>query len=147
MDVRRGPAVVLSVVLGAAALGVAPGATASDGGAAAEAVDRLPKGFAFDGEVDAATCDKGSKVKLKVDEDADGRLVAAGIVWSDDDDVWGWRFRHNDDTSAKGEVKAKDADRSFRIVRSMVNLNGPDKVVFRAVNTVTDEVCRADLYY
>lgn len=147
MYVRRGPAIVLGLVLSAAALGVAPGAAASDGGTAKDVAADVPQGFTFDGEVDASPCEKSSKVKLKVDQDADGRLVVAGIVWSDDADLWEWRFRHNDDTSAKGEIKAKDGEKSFRVVRTMVNLNGPDNVVFRAVNTVTSEVCRAELYY
>lgn len=153
MNVRRGPAVVLSLVLGVAALTVAPGAVASDGGAAK--VDDpardigagVSAGFTFDGEKDTDPCEKGAKVRLKVDTDVDGRLVAAGIVWSDDDDVWDWKFRHNDELSDKGDMKAKDADKSFKIIRTMINFNGPDFVVFRAENTVTNEVCRAELWY
>lgn len=154
MIVRRGPAIVLSLVLGAAALATAPGAVASDGGPAkGERPARdigasVPAGFNFtEPEKETNACEKGAKVKLKVDTDADGRLVAAGVVWSDDDDVWDWKFRHNNELSDKGDIKAKDADKSFKIIRTMINFNGPDFVVFRAQNAVTDEVCRAELYF
>jgi hypothetical protein len=148
MIVRRGPAIVFSLVLGAAALATAPGAVASDGGPAKDVGDGVPSGFSFtDPEKETAPCERASKVKLKVDQDADGRLVVAGIVWSDDDDVWSWRLRHNEELSDKDDIKAKDADKSFKILRTMINFTGPDYVVFRAQNTVTDEVCRAELYY
>ena len=46
------------------------------------------------------------------------------------------------DVSDEGGVKAKDADKSFKIIRTMVDFNGPDTVNFRAENTKTGEVCR-----
>ncbi len=131
MFVRRSPAIVLSLVLGAAALVTAPSAAAGDGGTAK----------------DVDSCSSSSTYKLKVTTDDDGRLTVIGVVWSDDDDVWDWKFKHNDDVSAKGDVKAKDADRSFKIVRTMVNLAGPDTVTFRAENETTGEVCRGDVSF
>ncbi len=131
MSLRHGPAIVLSLALSAAALVLAPSAMAGDGG--------IVK--------DTDPCEKSSTVRLKVTMLDDGRLEATGVVWSDDEDVWDWRFKHNDFISADGEVKAKDADKSFKIVRTMVNLDGPDAIVFRAQNRRTDEVCRAELYY
>ncbi len=129
MFVRRSPAIVLSLVLGAAALVTAPSAAAGDGGTTK----------------DVDSCSNSSTYKLKVSTEDDGRLKVVGVVWSDDDDVWSWKLKHNDDVSAKGEVKAKDADRSLRIVRTMVDLVGPDTVGFRAENQSTGEVCRGDL--
>ncbi len=146
--IRRGPAIVLSLVLSAAALVTAPGAVASDGGPAKDIGSDVPAAFAFtepDKKVEA--CEKGATVKLKVDTDPDGRLIAAGIVWSDDEDTWDWRFKHNDELSDKGDIQAKDTDKSFKIIRTMINFNGPDLVVFRAENTATHEVCRAELYF
>ena len=147
MYVRRGPAIVLSLVLSAAALVMAPGATASDGGPAKDIGAGVAAGFTFDGEQDTDPCEGGGKVRLKVDTDADGRLVAAGMVWSDDENVWTWRFKHNEELSDKGDIQAKDADKSLKVVRTMINYSGPDQVVFRAQNTVTGEVCRAELYF
>jgi len=131
MFVRRGPAIVLSLGLSAAALMLAPSATAGDGGTVK----------------DVDPCEKSSTVKLRVTMLEGGQLEATGIVWSDDEDIWDWRFKHNDDLSYEGDVKAKDADKSFKIVRTMVNFDGPDAIVFRAQNRRTDEVCRAELYY
>lgn len=148
MFVRRGPAIVFSLVLSAAALAMAPGASASDGGPAKDIGPGVPATFAFtEPETDSSPCEKDSRVRLKVDTDEDGRLIVAGVVWSDDENVWDWRFKHNDDLSDKGDIKAKDAEKSLKIVRTMVNFTGPDLVVFRAQNTLTDEVCRAELYY
>jgi hypothetical protein len=134
MLVRRGPAIVLSLVLSAAALALAPSAVAGDGGTVKD-VDK---------------CDKdnsSTKAKLKVSLEPDNRFEVVGIVWSDDEDVWDWKFRHNGGDSADGDVKAKDADKSFKVTRSMVNFTGPDTFVFRAENRRTGEVCRADLVY
>lgn len=129
---RRGPAIVLSLVLSAAALVLAPGAGASDGGTAKD-VDPCPAG----------------KVKLKVDP-FDGQFEVTGVVYSDDDDTWEWRFRHDGDVSFSGSAKA-DGDavgKSFRVVRTMVNFPGSsDYIVFRAENQHTGEVCRAELSY
>lgn len=133
MFVRRGPAIVLSLVLSAAALVIAPSAMAGDGGTAKD--------------VDDCSWNTSSTYKLKVSIDDDSRLQVIGVVFSDDEDVWNWKLRHNDDVSARGEVRARDADRSFRVVRTMVNLAGPDTIAFRAENSRTGEVCRGDLSY
>lgn len=132
MFVQRGPAIVLSLVLSAAALVLTPSVAAGDGGTVK----------------DVDPCEKSSTVKLRVTMLDDGRLEAAGSVWSDDEDLWGWKLKHDGDVSDSGFVKAKkDADQSFRIVRTMYNFLGPDFVVFRAENQATGEVCRAELYY
>ena len=143
MLVRRGPAIMLSLVLSAAALALAPSAVAGDGGTVK----------------DVSSCEKDSKVKLtgrnsilsshlKVELREDNRFEVTGVVWSDDEDVWDWRFKHNGDESASGDVKAsQDTDKSFKIVRTMVNDSGPDTFVFRAENRRTAEVCRADVVY
>lgn len=133
MFVRRGPAIVLSLVLSAAALVIAPSAMAGDGGTAKDVDDCSPN--------------TSSTYKLRVSIDDDSRLQVIGVVFSDDSDVWTWKLRHNDDVSARGEVRARDADRSFRVVRTMVNLAGPDTIAFRAENSNTGEVCRGDLSY
>lgn len=130
MPPRLKTTLALGAVLGAGAITLAPFATAGE-----------PTGS---GRVDC----KGTStadVRLRVDPDGEGRFDVSGVVFSDDEDVWSWRMLHNDDVSYKGEVQAKDADRSFKISRSMVDLDVPDDVVFRAVNQSTDEVCRAEV--
>lgn len=85
--------------------------------------------------------------KLKVAEESNGSLTVIAVVFSEDTDQWGWKLKHNDDVSAKGTVTARDADRSFRIVRSMLNFSGPDEITFRAGNKDSDEVCRGDVTF
>ncbi|WP_143099774.1 hypothetical protein [Nocardioides psychrotolerans] len=119
---------MLSFVLGVAALVTAPFAAARD-----------------DDGVDRETCSVSSSTRLRVDSDGDGRLVVIGVVWSDDEDVWEWRMLHDGEFSARGETRAKDADRSLRIRRLMIDFTGSDVVVFRAENMRTREVCRVDV--
>jgi hypothetical protein len=160
MIVRRGPAVVLSLGLSAAAFAMAPTAIADDGGPAKDAPvseripigrdisAKVPAGYTFDGDAESEACGQGSRVKVKVDTADDGHLVAAGIVFSDDGHLWSWKFKHNDDVSADGEVRADDdQNKSFKIVRTMVNFVGPDSVMFRAEDEASGEVCKVDIYY
>lgn len=131
MIVRRGPAIVLSLALGAAALsGVS--ALAKDGGAAKDGPARVD-------------CSQSSEVRLNVrpiDGNSD-RFEVVGAVFSADDDIWEWKMRHDGDVSAQGDVRARDdIDRSFRVSRTMLDFPGTDNVVFRAENQRTGEVCR-----
>lgn len=134
MNVRRGPVIVLSSVLSAAALAFAPVAIAKDDGTAK----------------DVDPCSKGAKVKLRVTTMDDGRLRTVGSVWTDDDDVWEWKFKHNGDVSDSGAVFAENTEdgggKSFRIDRTMVP-DPPDWIAFRAENRRTEEVCKAELSY
>lgn len=88
-----------------------------------------------------------SSWKLKVAEESNGSLTVTAAVFSEDTDQWAWKLKHNDDVSAKGTVTARDGDRSFRIVRSMLNFSGPDEITFRAGNKDSDEVCRGDVTF
>lgn len=88
-------------------------------------------------------CARSSEVRLRVIPD-DGRLTVIGLVFSDDQDIWEWTMRHNGDVSASGRTRARDADRSLRIQRSMIDLPGQDSVVFIARNDETLEVCRRE---
>ncbi|MBZ5739884.1 hypothetical protein [Nocardioides mangrovi] len=140
MLIRRSPAIVLSLVLGAAALLVVPGAAWSDGGTATD----VAKGK--DG------CDKNTSsravVKVGTLENNNARLLVVGTVWSDDSDVWVWKLKHNGDVSDDGRATGdEDTDRAFRIQRTMFNGVGTDDIVFRAENQRTGEVCRATVSY
>lgn len=128
MSPRSTLVVMLSFVLGVAALVTAPLAAARD-----------------DVEVARGACSDSSWKRLKVISDGDGRLEVIGVVWSDDADMWEWRMLHDGDFSARGETRAKDADRSLRIRRLMIDFSGTDHVVFRAENKRTGEVCRVDV--
>ncbi|MEJ7832637.1 MAG: hypothetical protein WKF79_06970 [Nocardioides sp.] len=144
MLVLRSLAVVLSFVLSAAALVGAPAASAGDGETA-----KIVRSQRVAPEQEFEKCENSSKVKIKVTAEADGRLEVVGVVFSEGMDVWSWKFKHDGDFSASGRVLAKErnVDRSFRVVRAMVNFAGPDTVTFRAANEATGEVCTAELDY
>jgi hypothetical protein len=128
---RRAPRSILAGLLASVVLLAVPAAQARD----ADAVK------------DKDSCKETSSVKLKAEPDDAGYLKATAVVFSQDDDVWEWRMRRNDDVVAKDSVKAKDADRSFRIIRRMVDPAGTDEIGFRAENTATGEVCAIAINY
>jgi len=143
MSVLRSLAFGLSLALSSAALVGAPSALASEGETAK--IDRtaaLPDQEFF-------PCEGSSRVKVKVTADAEGGLEVVGVVFSEGEHEWSWKFKHDNDFSARGEVRAKEreVDRSFRIVRSMVNFEGTDVVTFRARNETSNELCVAELPY
>ncbi len=140
MSVRRGPAIVLSLALGAAALFTVPSAAWSDGGAATDV------------QMDKDSCGPGTstRAKLKVGnlENNSSRLIAIGTVWSDDTDAWDWKLKHNGELSDSGRARgSEDTDLSFRVTRTMFDGFGTDDIVFRAENARTGEVCRAVVDY
>jgi len=143
MSVLRSLAFVLSLALSSAALVGASSALASEGETAK--IDYR----AADPAKELFDCDAASKVKVKVEAEEDGVLEVVGVVFSEGEDEWSWKFKHDDDFSARGTVRAKEreVDRSFRVVSSMVNLLGADLVTFRAENDTTGEVCVAELSY
>ena len=131
MIVRRGPGIVLSLVLSAAAFAMAPSAMADDVGTAK----------------DVDPCTQSATVKLRSVTRDDGRIEIGGTVWSNDDNVWDWRFKHNGDLSFDGAIKADgDQAKSFRVERTMVP-STPDKIIFRAENRANGQVCRAEINY
>lgn len=137
----RGPAIVLSFVLGAAALVSAP-ALASDGRAAKDDPAEVDR--------DRCNADTSTRAKLKVDlaENNSLRLVVIGTVWSNDTDVWEWKLRHNGEVSDSGRSRgSEDASLSFRVNRTMLNGYGVDDIVFRAENLRSGEVCRTVVNY
>jgi len=140
MLVRRGPAIVLSLVLGAAALLAVPSAAWSDGGNAQDPqVDRDPCG---DGTPTRA------KLKVGTTENNNLRLVAIGTVWSNDTDSWDWKLKHNGEVSDSGRSRgSEDEALSFRVSSTMLNGYGTDDIVFRAENLRTGEVCRTYVAY
>ena len=126
---RRAPRAVLAGLLAGGVLLGIPAAQADDPPPALE------------------ECRKSSEVKLKAEDDGGGIIKVSASVFSEDDDTWDWKMKHNDEVSYKGTVKAKDADRSFRIIRNMADFSGTDDIGFRAQNNVTGEVCSVSLSY
>jgi hypothetical protein len=136
MIVRRSPAIVLSLALGAAALSVAP-ALAKDGGATKDGPSRKD-------------CDNASEVRLnaKPVENNNYRVQVVGAVFSDDTDLWDWKLRRNGEVVYDGRARGReDTDLAFRVSRTMIDFSGPDEVVFRAENSRTGEVCRYTTSY
>lgn len=147
MNVRRGPAVVLTtLVLSAAALSGAP-ALAEDGGAAKDAARESARD-----DVDRDKCDRStatrSRFRVERISGNNFRVQVIGVVFSDDTDVWDWKIRRNGDDVFDGRARGReDSDLAFRVSRIMVDFPGADDVVFRAENMRTGEVCRTAISF
>lgn len=127
---RRAPHAVLAALVSASLLVLAPSAQARD-----------------DVEKTINSCKDTSSVKLKAEDAGSGVIQVSASVFSEDDDTWDWKLKHNGDLSYKGTVQAKDADRSFRIIRNMADFSGVDDIAFKAQNNATGEVCSVSLSY
>src|SRR5688500_6005028 len=123
MFVRRGPAIVLSFVLGAAALASAP-ALASDGGAAKDSPE--VEWERCDGPGDAVT-----RIKAVPIEGNSYRFRVVGAVFSDDTDLWDWKLRFNGTVTDEGRARGReDSDLAFKVSRMMIDFSGLDAVTF-----------------
>ena len=124
MNVR--PAIAaLALVAAAAPVAVAGTASAGDG-------DVVRRG----------SCSGSTDWKLKAKHD-DGRLEVEGEVDSNrNGQSWRWRMVHDGSLSARGTATTHAPSGSFSVERRMVNQRGTDKIVFKARNLRTGEVCR-----
>ena len=90
-------------------------------------------------------CSSGAVWKLKVKTD-DGRLEVEGEVDSNvAGQQWRWTLRHNGSVSDRGTSTTTARSGSFEVERTIVDLAGTDRVVFRAVRD--GQTCRGVVNY
>ena len=91
------------------------------------------------------TCSAGAGWKLKVKTD-DGRLEVEGEVDSNTaGQRWRWAIRHNGSVSDRGTATTTARSGSFEVERTIVDIAGTDRVVFRAVHE--GQTCRGVVNY
>ena len=123
MTVLEHPTAVAAVALAALVLSAAP---ASAGG---DDVQRH------------GSCTGSTHWKLKAGPD-DGRIEVEGEVDSNrSGQTWTWRLVHNGSVSARGTRTTQGPSGSFEVHRRVVDLAGSDRLVLRASNPRTGEVC------
>ncbi len=103
MSVLRSLAFGLSLVLSSAALVGAPSALAGEGETAKIDFRAAEPDQSF------SPCSGTSRVKVKVSADDQGQLEAVGVVFSEGEDVWSWKFKHDNDFSARGQSWPRNA--------------------------------------
>lgn len=87
-------------------------------------------------------CSGATHWKVKAGPD-DGRIEVEGEIDSNrNGQHWNWRIVHNGSVSARGTGVTKAPSGSFEVRRLLVNVPGQDKIVFRARNSRSGEVCR-----
>jgi hypothetical protein len=103
---------------------------------------------AKDGDViRRGACEGSTNWKLKAGPE-DGRIEVEGEIDSNrTGQTWRWRLRHNGDLTASGTKTTKGPSGSFEVRRVLVNLSGPDRIVFRARNLRSGEVCRGTVTF
>ena len=90
-------------------------------------------------------CSDGADWKLKVKSD-DGRLEVEGEVDSDvAGQQWRWSIRHNGSVSDRGTATTTARSGSFEVERTIVDIAGTDRVVFRASRD--GQTCRGVVNY
>jgi hypothetical protein len=104
--------------------------------------------LANDGDViRRGSCSGSTAWKLKASPE-DGRIeVEAEVDSNHDGQSWRWRLRHNGSLSARGTATTSGPSGSFEVRRVVVDAAGTDRLVFRARNPQTGEVCRGVLGY
>ncbi len=126
---RRSTVAALLVVLVTPALGAAP-ALAND-----------------DDVIRRGSCSAGANWKVKASPQG-GRIEVEGEVDSNrNGQTWRWRLRHNGSLSSRGTATTSGPSGSFEVRRVVVNVVGTDRLVFRAHNPRSGEVCRGVLSY
>jgi hypothetical protein len=115
---------------GAAVLGLATPALAKDG-------DVIRRGG----------CSNSSDWKLKASPE-NNRIEVEGEVDSNvNGQNWRWKMLHNGNVSARGHATTQGPSGSFDVRRLMVDLNGEDRIGWRAKNPNTGEVCKGNLTF
>jgi hypothetical protein len=73
-----------------------------------------------------------------------GRIEVEGEVDMDRNGVtWRWSMFNDGVRFAKGQATTKAPSGEFEVRRFSTNGPGPDRIVFRAKNPATGEICRA----
>ncbi len=93
------------------------------------------------------SCSGTADWKLKASPE-NGRIEVEGEVDSSrNGQVWNWRLKHNGSLSDSGTKTTRAPSGSFEVRRVMVNIRGEDRIVFRARNTRSGQVCRGALSF
>ena len=112
---------------------------------ATTALAALPASANDSDVIRTGTCSAATHWKLKARPD-DGRIeVEAEVDSNHVGQTWRWRMLHNGTLTAHGVRVTQAPSGSFEVRRLLVNVPGPDAIVFRARNPRSGEVCRGTL--
>ncbi len=90
-------------------------------------------------------CSGNSDWKLKASPE-NNRIEVEGEVDSNvDGQNWKWKMLHKGKVSARGTATTGGPSGSFDVRRLMVDLDGTDRIGWRATNPATGEVCKGSL--
>ena len=98
---------------------------------------------AKDGDIiKRGSCSGSADWKLKASEENDRIEVEGEVDSNKNGQTWRWRILHNGSLSARGTKETAGPSGSFEVHRQLVDLKGEDRIVWRARNPKSDEVCR-----
>ena len=97
--------------------------------------------------VKRGNCSGKADWKLKASPD-NGRIEVEGEVDSNHNgQKWSWKIKHNGSLSASGTKTTVAPSGSFEVRRTLVNVRGDDRIVFKATNNRSGQVCRGALTF
>jgi hypothetical protein len=97
--------------------------------------------------IKSGSCSARADWKLKASPD-NGRIeVEAEVDSNVNGQSWNWRLRHNGSLTASGTKSTRAPSGSFTVQRTLVNVKGPDTIVFKATNPKSGETCVGKLIF
>ncbi len=92
------------------------------------------------------SCSGSADWRIRAKWDENHRIEFRGRVFhTRSGQAWTWKIKHNGSVSAQGRTITRNGQ--FEIRRSLVDLRGTDRCVFRAVRVGTGEVCRGRIVW
>jgi len=107
---------------------------------AAPAIDRRP-----DAVIQRGACSDGADWRLTVQLDQKRLEVEVFVDSNRRGQRWRWFIKHNGSVSARGTKKTVPPHGTFKVVRRVVDISGPDEIRFRAKHA--GQVCRGVVNY
>ncbi len=94
----------------------------------------------------SGSCSGKADWRMRAKWDDNRRIEVRGRVFhARSGQTWTWKIKHNGSVSAQGRAVVRRGH--FEIRRSLVDLPGLDRCVFRAVRVSTGEVCRGRIVW
>ena len=100
-----------------------------------------------DSVIRTGSCSGASDWKLKVKTEDNGLEVEGEVDSNVVGQTWRWTFTDNGVRVARGTSTTTAPSGSFEVERRIANAPGTDRIVFRAVNPSTGEVCRGTIRF
>jgi hypothetical protein len=91
-------------------------------------------------------CSQTAQWRLEADPDNGRIAVEAEVDSGVKGQHWSWRLIHNGSESARGNAVTKGGG-SYKVDKTLIDLGGRDRIVFKSHNASTGEQCHGSVRY